>query len=321
MKKLSRKQIIQGNEISEVREYFLGGYNQKILIEGKSRNNPIVICLHGGPGSPIPFSVGCRGLFPDITDNVIMVCWDQLGCGINNRPIDDNFAIKNYVEMTADLVKEIRAEFKDNKLILLGVSWGSILALKAIEKVGDLIDSVVTYGQVLCDITFNEEVYSALEKGAMPQKNKKELQEIKGVRTLDNTKKLMSWIGKYTEGYQCKESEKAPIGDIILGLLTSPDYKFKDFKAIVVNGCMKNTSLINELIRLDLREELAKVSIPYTIIQGNTDIVTSTSTIRAFVEKENNPNINFVCVENSGHMPGKHAIDIIMKEVIGYEVV
>ena len=34
-----------------------------MLIEGKSKDNPIVITLHGGPGTPIPFSVGCRGLY------------------------------------------------------------------------------------------------------------------------------------------------------------------------------------------------------------------------------------------------------------------
>ena len=73
-----RKAIIAGNEISELKTYSLGGYPQKILIDGRKRANPIVIFLHGGPGSPIPFSVGCRGLFPEITDQVTMVYWDQL---------------------------------------------------------------------------------------------------------------------------------------------------------------------------------------------------------------------------------------------------
>lgn len=81
---MKRKNVISNNEISELCSFSLGGYEQKVLIEGKRKESPVVITLHGGPGAPIPFSVGCRGLFPTFTDNFIMVYWDQLGCGINN---------------------------------------------------------------------------------------------------------------------------------------------------------------------------------------------------------------------------------------------
>ncbi len=101
-----RKSIIQGNAISEVVTLSLGRTNQKVLIEGKNVESPVVITLHGGPGMPVPFGVGCRGLFPDFTEQFVMVYWDQLGCGINNAIIDDTFHIENFVEMTVDLVNE-----------------------------------------------------------------------------------------------------------------------------------------------------------------------------------------------------------------------
>ena len=88
-----RRQIIEGNEISEIWQVTLGGYQQKVMIDGRYRNNPIVICLHGGPGTPIPFNVGSRGLFPEVTEQLTLVCWDQLGSGANDHVIDDNFHI------------------------------------------------------------------------------------------------------------------------------------------------------------------------------------------------------------------------------------
>lgn len=118
----ARKNYIKSCEVSEVAEVELGGYKQKIAIEGKSKSLPVVINLHGGPGSPIPFSVGCRGLFPDWTDKVIMVYWDQLGCGINNYKIDNGFKIENFVGMTVDLIKLIKSRFPGNKLFLFGMS-------------------------------------------------------------------------------------------------------------------------------------------------------------------------------------------------------
>lgn len=314
---MKRKQIIAENEISEIREFILGGFAQKVALDGKKRSNPVVISLHGGPGSPIPFSVGCRGMFPEITETVTMVYWDQLGCGINNRPIDDDFRIQNFVEMTRDLIIQIRQLFPNNKLLLFGVSWGSILALRAVTEYADLVDGVVTYGQVLYDLTFNEEVYKALHASSMPVKKKQELREIQkhSSHAIDEGTKMMKWIGQYTEGYQCKSGGKLPIGSVIWGLLTSPDYHFKDFKAVVVNGYQKNKSLIEELFRVDLRSNLKQVAVPYKIMQGSTDLVTPTKMIMDYVKEIENPCVSCQIVENCGHMPDVKGMNGIVEVI------
>ena len=131
---MKRNDVIKGNEISELHTFTLGGFPQKVLIEGKSRNLPIVITLHGGPGTPIPFSVGCRGLFPAFTNKFIMVYWDQLGCGINNHPIDGSFTIAAFVNMTADLIREVKQLFPENRIFLFSTSWGSILSALVMER-------------------------------------------------------------------------------------------------------------------------------------------------------------------------------------------
>lgn len=303
-----RKFTIENNEISEVTTVTLGGYSQKIMMDGKSKENPVVICLHGGPGTPIPFSVGCRGMFPDITDKVTLVCWDQLGCGINNQVIDDSFGVDNFVQMTVDLIKEIRSRFSENRIYLFGMSWGSVLSARAAAAVPELINGVVTYGQVLCDMTFNDEVYSALEASAMPESKKKKLQKMKKDRSIDNARSIMSWIKKYTEGYTCKAGKSAPIGGAVVGLMTSPDYTMKDFRAVVLNGYIKNTSLIKALTDTDLRGVLSNVKVPYTMLQGETDIVTSTSALSKFVPECGNPNLRLVVIPKSGHMPSEEAM-------------
>ena len=276
--------------------------------EYKDNGKAPLICLHGGPGTPIPFSVGCRGMFPDITDRVTLVCWDQLGCGINNRVIDDSFGIDSFVQMTVDLVKEIRGRFPDNRIYLFGMSWGSILSARAAAAVPELINGVVTYGQVLCDMTFNDEVYAVLEASAMPESKKKKLQKIKKDRSIDNARSVMSWIRKYTEGYTCKAGKSAPIGGAVMGLMTSPDYTMKDFRAVVLNGYIKNTSLIRALTDTDLRDILCNVKVPYTMLQGETDIVTSTSALSKFIPKSGNPNLRLVVIPKSGHMPSEEAM-------------
>lgn len=301
-----RKKYIAGCQVSEIKTYTLGGYPQKVLFEGKSRNAPIIIYLHGGPGSPVPFCAGSRGMFPEITDRFIMVYWDQLGCGMNDHPIDDSFSVESYVQMTLDLIKAVRNDFPENPINLFGVSWGSILAANAAVRVPQLLSRVIVYGQVTKDLFFNREVFDTLEAAPLNGKEKADLQHLRTVVS-PQQKDIMTMAGlirRRTEGYQAKNGGKTPMGKIIFGLLTSPDYTLKDFKAVAVNGTRKNNSLFTEILTLDLRSALDSVTLPYLIMQGDTDIVTSTRFIEDFVKGSKNKNLHFALVKNSGHMPG-----------------
>lgn len=313
-----RKSYISSCEISSIESVKLGGYQQKIAIEGKSKNLPIVICLHGGPGSPIPFSVGCRGLFPDITDRLIMVYWDQLGCGINNRTIDNSFAIEHFVKMTVDLIKETRARFPENKLYLFGMSWGSILALCSATQVPDLIDGVVTCGQVITAPMLSDSAFDAVEMSSAPVKMKSFARNLRSERQKPSLKEMMTFskiIRKYTDGYNNHASKPAPVGDMIKGLLSSPDYRFKDFIAIFKNGYIKNESLVQEMAATDLSETFKDITVPYHIFQGETDIVTATNDVIKLLDELNNENVSCTVLPNVGHFPSETAMKEIYEKI------
>lgn len=312
-----RKAVIEANKVSTVEEFVLGGYPQKVLIEGKSDDLPVVITLHGGPGTPIPFCVGARGLFPDFTDKCILVSWDQFGCGINNAKLPDDISINDFVNMTADLIKEIKRKFPKNALWLLGMSWGSVLSALACERSPELIDGAITYGQVLYQLMQSQEAIDAVMNSKAPQKIKNEIKSAVDSKALNKSTamKLSSAIRKYTYGYNDPNEPKAKVGEMIRGIMTSPDYKFRDFIAIVKNGYMKNSSLITELSKLDLRDALKDVSVPYHILQGETDLVTETKSIMSFVEKTENPNLTCKVIANSSHIPGMNGMQAVFEEI------
>lgn len=311
-----RKETIENSELSEIKTYTLGGYPQKVLIDGKYKKNPMLIFLHGGPGSPMPFCAGCRGMFPEITSRFTLVEWDQLGCGINDCKLENSFKIEDFVNMTVDLIKAIKRDFPENSVNLFGVSWGSLLAAKAAEKAPELIGGVLIYSQIVKGLAFNEEVYTALKNSNMPNKQKLRLESI--FKEKEHSKKdqraVAMWIYKYTDGYSAKKGGKMPIGDILKGILTSPDYSLKNFKSAVINGAMKNESLYNELMNIDLTKTLENIAVPYYIIQGSCDIVASTKTVSEIVENSENKNLKLKIIENNGHMPGPQGINFILNE-------
>ena len=310
----TRKQYIKSCEVSEVVTLTLGGYEQKVLIEGKRKDLPVVITLHGGPGSPVPFSVGCRGLFPEWTSKAIMVFWDQLGCGANNYNLDDGFKISDFVEMTCNLVDYVKARFPQNKVYMFGVSWGSILSLYTALRTPEKLDGAFVYGQVLKELFFNGEVASAF--GSAPQSAQKAVKKILETgadceyKVLDkNLKTLYKLLNRYTNAYTNKNAAPVRVGRIVKGLLQSPDYKFRDFIAVVKNGYASNTSLWRELLSLDLSYGLSEVKIKYFILQGDTDIITSTASVLKAAEDCNNKNVTAKTVKNSGHMPSAAAME------------
>ncbi len=100
---------------------------------GEGRN---VLVVHGGPGEP--FSQPISGLEP-LSDTYRFHYYDQRGCGESTRPIDRFESPKTYENMqTLDRslglgaqladIERIRQILGDDKLILIGHSWGGFLA-------------------------------------------------------------------------------------------------------------------------------------------------------------------------------------------------
>lgn len=310
---MKRKEIIAKNEISELCSFTLGGYEQKVLIEGKKKDAPIVIALHGGPGTPIPFSVGCRGLFPAFTDEFIMVYWDQLGCGINDHVIDDTFSIDSFVRMTEELTAQIKKKFPDQKRMIFSTSWGSILSAKLLERDPHAVDAVVVCGQIVKDVLICDEVRDALSQSKISKKYLERINQVTVDHYTDEDLQLIAGsLRKYTDAYQNRAGAKAPMGPIIRGLLTSPDYSLKDFKAVMINGYRKNTSLWNEILKIDLSGVLSNVKIPYIILQGETDLVASTKTVKELTANSENANISCQVIPRTGHFPGVEMMDSIL---------
>lgn len=100
---------------------------------GQGRN---VLIVHGGPGQP--FVEPMSGLEP-LTSDFQFHYYDQRGCGGSTRPID-RFASQNMYENMKTLdqtlglgaqvadIERIRRILGDDKLILIGHSWGGFLA-------------------------------------------------------------------------------------------------------------------------------------------------------------------------------------------------
>ncbi len=69
--------------IAELIPAEIGGTTQWLLIRGEDRRAPILLWLHGGPGSA---QMPIHGLTADLERDFVVVHWDQRGAGKSNPP-------------------------------------------------------------------------------------------------------------------------------------------------------------------------------------------------------------------------------------------
>jgi pimeloyl-ACP methyl ester carboxylesterase len=138
------------NGIDEAMFVSLGGINQWITIRGQNRDNPVVLFLHGGPGTPtnlLDFSMAAAW-----TPSFTLAQWDQRGAGKTFGSGGTSAADMTVDRMTQDgieLAQFLRAHLHKNKIIIIGHSWGAILGIHMAKIRPDLFYAYVGAGQVV----------------------------------------------------------------------------------------------------------------------------------------------------------------------------
>ena len=112
----------------------LGGEEQYVEMTGASDQLPVLLFLHGGPGWPQ--TPHLRYFNADLTEEMILVSWDQAGCGLSyqKNPNPKNLSIESLVSDAHELTLYLKKKFNKEKIILLGFSYGSVIGLKLAEK-------------------------------------------------------------------------------------------------------------------------------------------------------------------------------------------
>lgn len=161
--------------IEELKPVMIGGVQQWLHIRGRNRRNPILLYLHGGQGSPN------IGFFDAIQrpweDYFTIVQWDQRQTG-KSYYSDDNdnipLTVNQFVEDAAEIMDYLRTYLDQEKLFLLGHSWGSILGMHMVKRHPNWIYAYIGVGQVVNSMDNERVRYERLLSHAKAQ-NKDQL--------------------------------------------------------------------------------------------------------------------------------------------------
>jgi pimeloyl-ACP methyl ester carboxylesterase len=126
----------------------LSGVPQSVLIRGRSTRNPVLLFLHGGPGMPAMYLAHAwqRPLEADF----VVVQWDRRGAGksyFGDIPAR-YLTVRRLLDDTYELANILRGRFAQDRIFLVGHSWGSYLGMLAVRERPDLFRAYVGVGQM-----------------------------------------------------------------------------------------------------------------------------------------------------------------------------
>ncbi|UCF06564.1 MAG: alpha/beta hydrolase [bacterium] len=148
---IAASRAIAPDGIDELKAVEIGGIEQWVSVRGSDPANPILLFIHGGPGSPMmPVSWTFQRPWEDF---FTVVQWDQRGAGKTfssaKRQPDTSMSIDQMQADTEELIDILRRTFGKDKIFLMGHSWGSILGIRVAQHRPEWLHAYIGVGQVV----------------------------------------------------------------------------------------------------------------------------------------------------------------------------
>lgn len=302
--------IFSKNSIATYETIELGGMKQSILIRGKNMENPVILYLHGGPGTPETSFI--TKYQKEWEKYFTVVNWDQRGSGksYHSNINVDTLNIQSILDDTIQLAEYLKKKFHAKKIYLVGHSWGTYVGMLAAQKNPELFYAYVGVGQV-ADQQANEfEIRNFALDSATADRNEKAISELKKIgsppyQKMDFTNKISvnrKWSTYYGGALWGKKNTDKFNFEAIYGL----EYNLFDLINYLKgeNLYYKIDSQARwDLYQANLMEEVTEVEIPLYFCQGIHDNMTSYKLAKNYYEKIKAPQKQFKTFSHSAHMP------------------
>lgn len=290
--------------ISSLERISLGGMEQYILIRSHDKDNPILLWLHGGPGSsqmPIAHQYD-----RELEKEFMMVHWDQRGAGKSN-PSDFNEQTMTYDQFITDghqLTEYLKERFNKDKIYLLGHSWGTQIGLELVSRYPEDYYSYIGVGQVVNREMHHKIGYDWLLEQIKAGDNKKDLEKLQDLGNPpfskhDNFVKYIQLVDEYGGSFDL------PFSKLLWIALKAPEYTFGDYLAWFDganrgSGKMWKEEAYSSFNAIDRFPEL---DIPVYFFMGKNDYNTPLEATKEYYNNVNAPSKQLIIFEKSAHTP------------------
>ena len=301
--------------IASLERVRLGGVEQSVLLRGRDVANPVLLYLHGGPGTSELGMVRVHNI-PLLEKHFTVAVWDQRGAGKSyaaRRP-ESGMTVEQFVSDAHELTALLCRRFQQPKIYLVGHSWGSLLGVLTVERHPELYYAYVGVGQAVNmregeRISYDWTLEQAEKAG--DAKSVAQLREIGAPPYAGKLRpKLMTQrriLGKY--GGEVHGNRHGGMSTLLGGLLRSSEYSWPD-RVNVFRGIFASMRLMwPKILSIDLMAQAPELKVPVYFLEGRYDYEAPAVLAERYFQALRAPRKELVWFERSAHFVNTEEAD------------
>lgn len=259
----------------------VGGINQFVTIKGKDVSKPILLFLHGGPGSSM---MGYSEKFTrQLQDHFIVVQWDQRETGktlaLNASP--QPLALNLFRDDTHELITYLLKQFNKPKLYLAGHSWGTALGFYVAGKYPDLLYAYIAIAPMADQLESERIVLQQMKDKAKREGDQKQIDELSLIKIPFENGEQLYYHRKWLQHFNGKTASLK--------------------KQFVLDWSETWLSVFNEASQNNLFETLPVIECPVYLFLGRKDYQTNYAVAEKYYNTLKAPIKKIFWFDRSGH--------------------
>ena len=264
--------------IASLEKVRLGGVDQWLIVRGQDANKPILLFLSGGPGGSEAGRV--LRFNQELEKHFVVVIWEQRGCAKSYPSLRPKSAltVDQYASDIIELAGMLRERFDEEKIYLVGHSWGTIIGVRAVQQRPDLFYAYVGASQMVNVRETDQIIYDELMEHARQTGDTEYLQtlETQGPPPYGGKNPVGPYARLFTREYQVFEmaSIKSEAfrreGDLLQLALRQPEYGWLDRVNYLRSLVSTFNILYPQLQELDFRRDAVRLDLPVYVVLGRT---------------------------------------------------
>jgi pimeloyl-ACP methyl ester carboxylesterase len=316
------------NSLSEKSSVDINGIKQGMFIKSKNIQNPVLLFVHGGPGMP---EYWLTQRYPTgLEDHFTVVWWDQRGAGLSYHPNipPESMTGEQFIADTLQVTRYLGKRFGQDKIFLMGHSWGSYIGIQAVAQAPELFHAYIGIGQVSYQLQSEQLAYDyALAQLSIngDQRMLRKLEAAPPTMTVPLPASYEALRDEYmhTVGIGTTREMKSAITGIFLPSWQFPEYTVSE-KVNLWRGKIYSRSpdfdLWNKMQATDMTQQVTALAVPVYFFHGRFDYTCAYPLASAYFDKIQAPLKGFYTFESSAHSPifeePEKALEILLEDVL-----
>jgi pimeloyl-ACP methyl ester carboxylesterase len=297
--------------VSEKTWVDVNGVRQGMFVRGRDVTNPVLLVVHGGPGMPDYFLTRDRPV--DIEDLVTVVWWDQRGTALSYRRSipPETMTVEQFVDDTLAVTDHLCRRFGQDKVYLLGHSWGSLIGIHAAARSPGRFAAYIGMAQMVDQRRSEKLAYDHLLAEYRRRGDRRMVRALEAAPVTLEGGTPRAYVTMLRDkamhrlGVGTTHDMDSVITGILLPSLRFPEYTLREKWQLWRGRAFSRSFRLWEdvVMRTDLTRQVPRLEIPVHFFAGAYDHTCSTFLAREYFEALDAPRKRFHLFEHSAHSP------------------